>query len=304
MISEDARKTLEGLVKGEVLFDDPMKNHTSFHIGGPADALVIPRDELDLKNLLSFCKKQDIPLIVIGNGTKLLVSDEGIDGIVVKMSGCFDSVLISRSVVKVGAGFSLGSLSRLMVDHRLSGLEFAVGIPGTVGGAVVMNAGAHGSMMSDVVTNVTLMDFNGDISKCQKIDMSFGYRQSKFQNDPCIILTVEMRLRKNNAEMIRKRMHKYIRWRKKRQPQDMPSAGSIFKNPKGISAGQLIDMTGLKGLRIGNAKISEKQANFILNLGNATAQDVISLMKKAQKEALRKFGIMLEPEIKILGRFN
>lgn len=303
MIPDDTRKILEELVEGELYFDEPMKNHTSLQIGGPAEALLIPKDELDLKKLLSFCRKE-FPVIVIGNGTKLLVSDEGIDGIVIKMSECFDSMSVSRTKVEVGAGLALRDLSKSMVDHKLSGLEFAVGIPGTVGGAVVMNAGAHGSMISDVVTNVALMDFDGNISKCQKNDIFFGYRQSEFQSNPSIILSVEMNLRKNDLERIRGRMNKHSQWRKTRQPQNVLSAGSIFKNPAGSSAGELIDKAGLKGTRIGNAKISEEHANFILNLGNATAQDVINLMKKAQKEVLRKFNTMLEPEIRILGRLN
>ncbi len=304
MISGKARKALEKLVEGEVLFDELMKNHTSFRIGGPAEALIRVTSEANLRKLLSFCRKHVIPLVVIGNGTKLLVSDEGIDGVVAKISGCFNNVLVTGTTVKCGAGQSLRNLSRLMINHKLSGLEFAVGIPGTVGGAVVMNAGAHGSMMSDVITNVTLMDFEGHISKCQKTDIHFGYRQSKFQDNSCIILTAEMHLARNDTEIIKKRMNEYSDWRKKEQPQGMPSAGSVFKNPKDFSAGKLVDMAGLKGIRVGNAKISEKHANFILNLGNATAKDVMDLMKKAKEEVLRKSGIELIPEIKILGRFK
>lgn len=304
MFGRHVRKALEGLVKGEVLFDEPMRNHTSIRIGGPAEALVKVTNDADLKKLLVFCRKCDVPLVVMGNGTKLLISDEGIHGVAIKISGCFDSVLVTRTKVRCGAGRLLGNLSRLMCSHRLSGLEFAVGIPGTVGGAVVMNAGAHGSMMSDVVTNVTMMDFEGNISKCSKASMLFGYRQSRFQSNPCIILTVEMRLAESSLEMIKKRMEEYIHWRKEGQPQGMPNAGSMFKNPQGVSAGKLIDMAGLKGTRIGDAKISEEHANFILNLGNASAEDVMDLMKKAQKEVLRRFGVELIPEIRFLGQFK
>lgn len=304
MISEEARKTLMQLVKGEILFDEPMKNHTSFRIGGPVEALIIPRNEYDLKNLLNFRKKNGIPLTVIGNGTKLLVSDEGIDGITVKISGCFDNVSICGTKVKVGGGHSLANLSRLVADHGLSGLEFAVGIPGTVGGGVVMNAGAHGAMMKDVLTNVIVMNYEGEIRKYSKSDIDFGYRESKFQNNNMIVLSVQMNLVKNDAEEILKRMHEHIQWRKKTQPLDLPNAGSAFKNPTGLSAGKLIDMAGLKGMIVGDAKISEKHANFIVNIGNATARDVRGLMNMVQKEVFRKFGIMLEPEIKILGRFN
>ena len=318
MISEQARKTMMKLVKGKILFDEPMKNHTSFRIGGPADALIIPKDENDLINLLKFAKKNGIPLTPIGNGTKLLVSDEGIDGILVKISGCFDNVTISGPKVKAGAGYSLANLSRLVADCGLSGLEFAVGIPGTVGGGVVMNAGAHGSMMSDVVTSVTAMNVEGQLKRYLKNDLEFGYRQSKLQNNKMIVLNVKMKFKKDDVEKIKKRMHENLEWRKKNQPSylltgnknqrsyllNIPSAGSIFKNPMNVAAGRLIDMAGLKGVTIGDAKISEKRANFIVNLGNATAQDVLKLMRKVQKEVWEKYGINLEHEIRIVGRYR
>ena len=304
MISEEARKTLMKLIKGKVLFDEPLKNHTSFCIGGPADALIIPKDENDLKNLLNFAKKNGIPLTVMGNGTKLLVRDKGIDGVVVKIKGCFDKVTISGPKVKAGAGYLLANLSRLVANHGLSGLEFVVGIPGTVGGGVVTNAGAHGFMMSEIVTNVTVMNVEGKLKKYSKNDLGFGYRQSKLQNSKTIVLNVEIELKKDDVDKIEKRMREYIEWRKKNQPLDLPNAGSIFKNPTGIPAGKLIDMAGLKGMRLGDAKISEKRANFIVNLGNATAQDVLSLMKKVQKEVWEKYRIKLEHEIRIIGRFR
>jgi UDP-N-acetylmuramate dehydrogenase len=304
MISEQARKNLMKLIKGKILFDEPMEKHTSLHIGGPVNALIIPRNEHDLKNLLNFAKKNGIPLTVMGNGTKLLVSDKGIDGIVVKINGCIEKVTISGTKVKAGAGYLLANLSRLVANHGLSGLEFAVGIPGTVGGGVVMNAGAHGFMMSDILTNVTVMNVEGKIKKYSKNDLEFGYRQSKLQNSKTIVFDVEMKLKKDDADKIEKRMREYIEWRKKNQPLDLPNAGSIFKNPTGIPAGKLIDMAGLKGMRLGNAKISEKRANFIVNLGNATALDVLSLMNLIREKVLQKFGIWLEPEIRIIGRFN
>jgi len=303
MISKDQRKTLLKVIKGEIFFNEPMKNHTSLCIGGPAEVLVIPRNEYDLKFLLKFHKKNGIPLTVIGNGTKLLVSDKGVDGIVIKMSGCFDKVSISGTNVEVGGGHSLTNLSRLVADHGLSGLEFAVGIPGTVAGGVVTNAGAHGVSIKDVLTNVIVMNYKGEIQKYSKSDIYFEYRKGKFQNN-VIILNVRMKLVKDDIEKILERVHEHLRWRRKTQPLDLPNAGCIFKNPMGLFAGKLIDMAGLKGITVGGAKISEKHANFIINIGNATARDVKNLMNIVQKEVFRKSRIILEPEIKFLGRFS
>ena len=302
MLSEETKRNLIRFVKGKILFDEPMKNHTSFCIGGPADALVIPKDEVDLKNLLNFVKKNDVTLTVIGNGTKLLVSDKGIDGITVKVSGCFNDITISGPRVKAGAGYSLAKLSTLAADYGLSGLEFAIGIPGTVGGGIIMNAGAHESMMSDVVTSVTAMSLEGQLKKYSKNNLEFGYRKSRLQNNKEIVLSVEMKLKKDKVEKIKKKMHEYIEWRKKNQPLNLPNAGSIFKNPIHIPAGKLIDMAGFKGMRMGDAKISEKRANFIVNLGKATAHDVLNLMNIVQKGVLEKHRINLEPEIRIIGR--
>lgn len=304
MLSGETKGNLMRLVEGTILFDEPMKNHTSFHIGGPADALFIPSGENDLKNLLRFANERNIPWTVIGNGTKLLVSDEGIDGVIIKMSDCFENVSISVPDVEVEAGCSLPKLSRMVANSGLSGLEFAVGIPGTVGGGVVMNAGAHGSMLSDVLTIATVMNANGDVRRYSKNDLDFGYRQSKLQNGKVILLNAKMKLEEDNIERIKTRMHENMEWRKKYQPLNFPNAGSIFKNPTDSSAGRLIDMAGLKGLRVGSAKISEKNANFIVNLGEATANDFLSLFCLTQKKVLRKHGVWLEPEIRIVGRFE
>jgi len=304
MLSEQTRRNLMRLVKGTILFNELMKNHTSLHIGGPADALVIPNDEKDLKNLLCFANESNIPWTVIGNGTKLLVSDEGVDGLIIKISGCFKKYTISIHKVEVGAGYPLAKLSKTVADSGLSGLEFAVAIPGTVGGGVVMNAGAHGSMMSDVLTIATVMNANGDVRTYSKNDLNFGYRCSKLQNNKMIVLNAKMKLKEDNVEKIESKMHENMKWRKKNQPLDFPNAGSIFKNPLNAPAGKLIDMAGLKGIKIGGAKISEKNANFIVNLGNATANDVLDLIDLAQQRVLQKYGVRLEPEIRIIGRFK
>lgn len=301
MLTKQVRGILANLVRGKILFDEPMKNHTSLRIGGPAEAMIIPKDAYDLKNLLSFAEKNRIHLTIIGNGTKLLVSDDGIDGITVKISGCLDNVTVFGTEVKAGAGHPLAHLSRLVADYDLSGLEFAVGIPGTVGGGVVMNAGAHGFAISNVVTNVIVLSFEGKTKKYSKNELRFGYRRSRFQNNHCIVLSVEMELAKDNVEKIRKRMDRYILWRKINQPLDLPNAGSVFKNPNGLVAGKLIDNAGLKAFTVGDATISEKRANFIVNLGKATALDVQKLMQIVQKKIFKKYHIKLEPEIRIIG---
>lgn len=218
LLSSQTKRNLVRYVKGMILFDEPMKNHTSFRIGGPADALVIPKDEIDLKNLLRFVNKNGVTLTVMGNGTKLLVSDEGVNGITIKLSGCFNDILVSKPKVKAGAGYSLANLSAIAANCGLSGLEFAIRIPGTVGGGIVMNAGAHGSMISDVVTSVTAMHPAGQLKKYSKDNLEFGYRQSIFQSNNEIVLSVEMKLKNDKVEEIEKKMHECIEWRKENQP--------------------------------------------------------------------------------------
>jgi len=301
MLSKLQKKTLMGLIEGKILFNEPMKNHTSFCIGGPADALIVPKNENDLKNIINWVKESSIQLVVIGNGTKLLVSDEGILGIVIKISGCFDYVDIVGNKIEVGAGFSLPNLCKIVADRGLQGLEFAAGIPGTVGAGVVMNAGAHGHSISDVVTNVLAMGFEGETKEYSKNELRFGYRESIFQKKPSIILNVGMDLIKGDVEKIRNKMYENLQWRKQNQPLDFPNAGSIFKNPPDLIAGKLIDGAGLKGIRIGDAKISEKRANFILNLGNASASDVLSLIKITQTKVFKKYNVKLEPEIRLIN---
>ena len=287
-------------IKGEILLKELMEKHTSFRIGGPAN-IIIPKDVSDLKNILKLTSENNIPVTIIGNGTNLLVSDDGIEGVVIKIKDCLDDILINKQHVMVGAGCLLSKLSEVVANRGLSGLEFAIGIPGTVGGAVVMNAGAHGGEMSYVVTKVKVMDFKGEINELSKDDLEFGYRKSKLQNRDLIVLEVKMELKKDDVEKIKEKMAIYLEWRKKNQPIDIPNAGSIFKNPENDYAGRLIDFAGCKGMRVGGAHVSELKANFIVNIGNATAQDILNLMKKVHDTVLKKYGIKLVPEIKVIG---
>ncbi|MDY6893985.1 MAG: UDP-N-acetylmuramate dehydrogenase [Thermotogota bacterium] len=291
---------LSGNSKGTILKNEQMKNHTSFHIGGLAD-IIIPKDVGSLKDILRLISQNNIPVTIVGNGTNLLVSDDGVEGVVIKIKDCLDHLQINNQKITIGAGFSLSKLSEVVANHGLSGLEFAIGIPGSVGGAVVMNAGAHGGEMSDVITKVMVMNFQGVINEFNKSDLEFGYRKSKIQNEELIVFEVEMELKESDFQEINEKMVKFLEWRKKNQPIHIPNAGSIFKNPENDYAGRLIDLAGCKGMNIGGAQVSELKANFIVNNGNATAQNVLDLMNKIQDSVLKKFGVSLVPEIKMMG---
>jgi UDP-N-acetylmuramate dehydrogenase len=295
---------LSRMINGKIVFNEPMKNHTSLLIGGPAKIMVFPRNEDDLKCLLHFANKNGIQFVVVGNGTKLLVGDKGIDGIVVKMCGCFDDVQVKGATMTAGAGCLLPRVSKLAADQGLSGLEFAIGIPGTVGGGVFMNAGAHGSSISEILASVTAMGSDGKIYDFSREEVDYGFRRSSFQNSDLVILRANLNLKKSNPEVIKEKMQQYAQWRKTNQPLEWPNAGCVFKNPSDMSAGKLIDMAGLKGMRIGDARISEKHANFILNTGNATASDVLTLMSIIEEKIRQNSGIKLETEIRLLGQFK
>lgn len=303
MFSKQMKDDIKNLVKGKIFFNEPMKNHTTFRIGGPTN-IIIPKDIIDLKNILKLISENNISVTIIGNGTNLLVSDDGIEGVVIKIKDCLDNILINKQQVTVGAGCLLSKLSEVVANRGLSGLEFAIGIPGTVGGAVVMNAGAHGGGMSDVVTKVKVMNFKGEINELSKDNLEFGYRKSKLQNQDLIVLEVGVELRKDNIEEIHKKMKKYLEWRKKNQPIDIPNAGSIFKNPENDYAGRLLDLAGCKGMKVGGAQISELKANFIVNIGDAASQDVLNLINRVQENVLKRFNIKLVPEIKIIGNLH
>ncbi len=299
---ERLKDGLASLVKGQLLFEEPMRNHTSFKIGGPVDALVIPNDLAEVSSIIRFANANGLRITVVGNGTKLLVCDGGVDGIVIKIKNCLDDVAISEERISAGAGCLLPELCHLAASHGLSGLEFAVGIPGTVGGALVMNAGAHGDAMSCIVTKAKVIGFDGQIKELIKSEMDFGYRSSKLQDGNVIVSEVEMQMRKAILTEIERKMADYMKWRHERQPLGEPSAGSIFKNPKDDFAGRLIELAGCKGMTVGGAQVSEIHANFIVNRGNATAEDILQLISKVQQQVAAKFGISLVPEIKIIGR--
>lgn len=294
-------RELKNGVNGVIRFNEPLKNHTSFRIGGPADVFIIPKDEEDLRQIAVISNRYKKPLHIIGNGTKILALDGGVSGIVVKISNVLDEVRFVGETVLAGSGMFISRLSKLTAAKGLSGLEFAIGIPGTVGGTVVMNAGAHGESVSGIVTNVTVMNLKGENRVLSKEDLEFDYRKSILQENREIVLNAKFKLEKEEPEKTTRKIEKFVRWRKKTQPLGLPNAGSVFKNPENDYAGRLIEAADLKGARIGDAQVSTRHANFIVNRGNAKAEDVLTLMKLIKEEVSKRFGIDLTPEVRVLG---
>lgn len=287
--------------EGTVLIDEPMKNHTSFKIGGPADVMVIPKTIEEISLTIKLCNEHNIDFFIMGNGTNLLVTDKGIRGVVIKIGEDFDNVKVEGNNITAQSGILLSKLSKIALKHSLTGLEFASGIPGSLGGAVTMNAGAYGPEMKDVVTKVKCVDRNGNVLEFKNEEMNFGYRRSRIQKEKLIVVEAEIRLEKGNYDDIKAYMDELTEKRNAKQPLNLPSAGSTFKRPEGDYAGRLIDVAGLRGVRYGDAQVSEKHCGFIVNIGEATSEDVLNLIKVVQKTVKDKFGVELEPEVRIVG---
>ncbi|MFC1898800.1 UDP-N-acetylmuramate dehydrogenase [Chloroflexota bacterium] len=302
MLSEQLKDILSGLVSGGILFDESMRNHTSLAIGGNVDALFVPRNVGDLRNVMLLTTENRVSATVIGNGTNLLVSDEGIDGIIIKIADCFNTVSFKGRKIRSGAGCSLSVLSKLALDKSLSGLEFTTGIPGTVGGAVANNAGTHGEAMDSIVTKVEVLNLRGETAELTRSELDFGYRRSVFQEINMAITSVELELREGVKSDIEQRIRRNRQQRHGKFPLNLRSAGSIFKNPSGGYAGNLIESCGCKGMSVGGAEVSELHANFIVNKGSASALDVLNLMQMIKDEVFKEYGIKLEPEISIIGK--
>lgn len=286
--------------KDNIYTNELMSKYTSFKIGGPAECLIKIQTAQELKSILEFAKEKDIPLTIIGNGSNILVSDEGIKGIVLKIEISTFELNSQTAQLKVGSGVKLGFIAQKCLKQELAGFEFASGIPGTIGGAIRMNAGAHGREMKDVVTTVTYMDRDGKIHKIKNEQANFEYRNSLFAHKDYIIVEVEMQLEKGNTEEIQAKMTECATYRKEKQPIEYPSAGSTFKRGTDFITAKLIDDCGLKGYQIGGAQISEKHAGFIINKNNATAKDVIELMEYIKEQVYNKSGKVIEPEIEII----
>jgi UDP-N-acetylmuramate dehydrogenase len=295
-------------IRGEVREREPLAGYTSFRIGGPADLLVTPADRKDLIALLLQVRQQKLPFVILGGGTNLLVRDGGFRGVVISLKRLaavttvreYRSVGGTFAVVLAEAGGPLAGLMRYTVDRGWSGLEFAAGIPGTVGGAVCMNAGTAQGEIGDVIDTVTLLSPKGELIVRHQDELSFGYRTANIPPGH-VVLDAKLILRHGERERIQARVKELTAQRRERQPWGLPNAGSVFKNPHDVSAGKLIDEAGLKGETVGRAQVSEKHANFIVNLGGATAAEVLKLMEIVREKVLEVHKVRLEPEIKIIG---
>ena len=287
--------------KDNVRINEPMKNHTTFKIGGPAQYYVTPESVTQIQEVVSLCRNMNIPLHVIGNGSNILVGDDGVDGVVLALFNTFSDYEIKDNVITAQAGMSLIKLAVIALREGLTGLEFASGIPGSVGGAVYMNAGAYDGQMKDVVTSVTVLDEAGNIRILGRDELDMGYRTSAVAKHNMIVLQVIIELKTGDKEQIKDRMNQLSELRKQKQPLEYPSAGSTFKRPEGYFAGKLIADAGLKGYSIGGAAVSEKHAGFVVNMGGATAKDVVELTDYIKKGIIEQFGVTLELEIKKIG---
>ena len=282
-------------------FDEPMSRHTSFKIGGSASLFVTPSDDDALINLLEKCAQENVRTYILGNGSNILVSDEGIDAVVISMCRDEDQIQVSDDgIISCSAGVSLMKVCRTALKNSLSGLEFAYGTPGSVGGAVYMNAGAYGGEIKDVIVSCKAVSRDGVVTEFKKEDMLLGYRTSVFNSNDYIILSAKFRLIADNPDNIKSRMDDFMNRRKTKQPLEYPSAGSVFKRPEGYFAGALIEECGLKGKRIGGAEVSVKHSGFIINVGSATADDVMKLIEFVKETVKKEKGVELEPEIRIV----
>ncbi|MBX6395691.1 MAG: UDP-N-acetylmuramate dehydrogenase [Alicyclobacillaceae bacterium] len=286
---------------GQVLFDEPMSRHTTWRIGGPADALVMPATEKQIRTLMTLIGEYGWPWLVVGRGSNLLVRDGGIRGVVIKLADNWSAMEIDGTVLTAQSGRLIVSAANVAIRHGLAGLEFATGIPGSVGGAVRMNAGAHGGEIRQVFKFADLVFPGGAVRRVDREDMGFGYRHSKVAEWGALVLRAAFQLVPGDREALMRQVKEWTNRRRQTQPLSQASAGSVFQNPPGFHAARLIEQAGLKGKRQGGAQISPKHANFIVNLGGATARDVLRLIHLAQEEVYRKFAIRLAPEVKIVG---
>ncbi len=284
-----------------IKYDKPLKNHTSIRIGGPADVFCSPGNIEDLKKVVSISKEYNIPFWVLGNGTNLLILDNGIRGLVINLNKGFKKIEFSDKIVKVGAGVSLVYLSKIALNRELSGLEFACNIPGTLGGAIINNVGFKGNFMADIVQNVTFLTRENIIERTSKSDLNFNYRESNLKGKSVIILEATLLLKEGNKEEIESKIKENTKIRENKQPLHKLNAGSIFKNPPGYYAGELVEKVGAKGLSRGKAEVSLKHANFIINNGDASSGDILYLIEEIEKRVKKIFGVKLEREIEILG---
>lgn len=286
---------------GRVEMGTPMKELTTMRVGGAADCVVYANNIEDIVKTVKGCREHDVPLTVVGRGSNLIVRDGGLRGVVLQLGKDFGKVTVEGGCITAQAGATLGALSRAAQEHGLEGLEFAEGIPGSVGGGVYMNAGAYGGEMAQVLVRVRVLNRDGSIAEMTKDELEMSYRHTKLMELGCVVLEAEFALRAGDKDEIAARMTDFSQRRREKQPIQYPSSGSFFKRPEGYFAGKLIQDAGLKGATVGGAQISELHAGFMINVGGATASDVLNLMHKVQDEVRMQFGVQLEPEVRIIG---
>jgi UDP-N-acetylmuramate dehydrogenase len=281
--------------------NEPMSGHTSFRIGGPADIMVLPATIQQIIATVEICRKNNCPYYIMGNGTNLLVRDGGYRGVIIKTAANMKECKIEGEKVYGQSGILLSTLSKYIAEAGLEGFEFASGIPGTLGGAVAMNAGAYDGEIKDVIEWARVMTADGDIMTYSKDQLELGYRTSTIQRNDLVVLDCGLSLKRGKRDAINEKINKYTSMRKARQPLSLPSAGSTFKRPEGYYAGKLIEDAGLKGTRIGDAQVSELHCGFIVNVGKASANDIIALINHVKKEVRERFNVELQPEVKVIG---
>ncbi|MCM1185593.1 MAG: UDP-N-acetylmuramate dehydrogenase [Lachnoclostridium sp.] len=301
MISGAVIETLKKFVPQENIYlQEPMSLHTTFKVGGNADCLVELETEEQARQVYRYLNMIEVPFFVLGNGSNTLVRDEGYNGVMLRMGQKMSAIDIEGNCMRVQAGALLSQTSKAAMEHGLSGLEFASGIPGTVGGGVIMNAGAYGGEMSQVVTEVTVINKEGEMLLLDNETMEFGYRYSSIRNQPFLVTQVSFKLQQANPLEIQAKMEELTVKRRQKQPLEYPSAGSTFKRPEGYFAGELIMNAGLRGYQIGGARVSDKHCGFVVNMGNATAADVLDVIAEVQERVKERFGVELQPEVVIV----
>ncbi len=301
MSAIDLEKLFENKELGKVIFNEPMKNHTSFKIGGPADVIIIPNNEKQVLEAVTLLRDNNIDFFIMGNGTNILVKDGGLRSVVIKINEGLNRVHIQNNKVYCEAGALLTAVSKEVARQILTGMEFANGIPGTIGGAITMNAGAYGGEMKDIITSVKIIDKDNNIKEYSNSEMNFRYRNSRVTDEQLIVLSVELELKLGVADEIDETMKDLTFKRTSKQPLEWPSGGSTFKRPEGYYAGKLIEDSGLRGVRHGGAQISEKHCGFVINAEDATCKNVLELIQMVQKTVRDNYNVELETEIKLIG---
>ena len=298
---EFCHKIKEKLTAGTLLEREPMSKHTSFRIGGPADLFVQPANEEELWNALHLARQEKVPFFIVGNGSNLLVSDEGFRGMILHTGGMLKDISVEGDVIYAQAGALLSTVAKTALEHGLAGMEFAAGIPGTLGGAVCMNAGAYGGEMKDILLDAEVLTQEGERLVLPVEELNLSYRHSVIFEKNYVVLAAHIRLSRGDTAEIKNRMNELAGARRDKQPLEYPSAGSTFKRPEGYFAGKLIQDAGLKGYTVGGAQVSEKHSGFVINRGGATAEEVRFLIRQVQQKVRSQFGVELEPEVRMLG---